>query len=141
MFGFFRSSFVGETVSRGGSSSSFALVWIESVSSPNDFTNFFFFLDLMSVFHNFLEHEIFENSLNATLLLSSLKRLGNWKLGTLDLLAWWGVYIRSWQKFLLVDWILLGGFISNSRNAFIWWRHSRCGSYSQFVPRQQTEDF
>jgi hypothetical protein len=87
-------------------------VWLETALGPDGFTIAFFFFfscwtivkdDLMSVFHNFHEHEMFEKSLNATLLLSSLRRLDSGKLGTLDLSAWWGVFIRSWRKFLLVD--------------------------------------
>jgi len=52
--------------------------------------------DLMRVFHNFHEHELFKKSLDATFVAPSLRRSDSWKLGILDLSAWWEVFIKSW---------------------------------------------
>ncbi|XP_059433402.1 uncharacterized protein LOC132166574 [Corylus avellana] len=58
--------------------------------------------NLMCVFHNFHEHDLFEKILNAIFISLIPKKIGQLE-GILDQSAYWGVSIRFWLWFLLLE--------------------------------------
>jgi hypothetical protein len=104
------------------------LALIASLFLPIFFFLFFFCsswsivkADLMSIFHNFHEHERFEKSLNATFIALIPKKIGQLEVRDFKPINLVGSVYKILAKVLASSRLkqVLGAVISNSQNAFI----------------------